>query len=58
MARPLRLEYPGAVYHFSSRGNARDAIFLDDTDRTRFLDPLGNTVGRHRWICHVRKMKV
>jgi hypothetical protein len=33
MARPLRIEYPGAVYHITSRGNARGMIFDDDEDR-------------------------
>lgn len=37
MARPLRIEYPGAVYHVSVRGNARMPIFEDDRDRTDFL---------------------
>lgn len=52
MARPLRLEYPGALYHLTSRGNAREAIFRDDTDRRRYLDTLGDVVARYRWICH------
>ena len=30
MARPLRLEFPGAVYHITARGDRREAIFLDD----------------------------
>jgi len=38
MARPLRIEYPGAVYHITSRGNARQDIFLDDDDRGEFLE--------------------
>jgi IS30 family transposase len=33
MARPLRIEFPGAVYHITSRGNVRQAIFTDDEDR-------------------------
>ena len=33
MARPLRLEFPGVVYHVTSRGNAKQAIFLDKDDR-------------------------
>ncbi|MEE8587683.1 MAG: hypothetical protein V3T83_22835 [Acidobacteriota bacterium] len=37
MARPLRVEYPGAIYHIMSRGVARMATFLDDKDRTDFL---------------------
>jgi len=41
MARPLRIEYPGALYHITSRGNARDDIYLTDTDRNNFLLTLG-----------------
>ena len=40
MARPLRIEYPGAVYHITFRGNARMPIFDDDQDRERFLSVL------------------
>jgi putative transposase len=40
MGRPLRIEYPGALYHITSRGNERKAIFLDDEDRERFLEIL------------------
>ncbi len=52
MARPLRIEYPGAIYHVTSRGNARSMIFDDDEDRGRFLDILTTVVKRHRWLCH------
>ncbi len=52
MARPLRLEYEGAVYHVTSRGNAGVEIFLDDKDRLRFLEVLGTVVERFGWICH------
>ncbi len=38
MARPLRIEYPGAYYHVTSRGNERKAIFRDDRDREKFLE--------------------
>lgn len=37
MARPLRIQYPGALYHVTCRGNARHAIFIDDEDRQAFL---------------------
>jgi len=37
MARPLRLDFPGAVYYVTSRGNARQAIFPDKDDRESFL---------------------
>lgn len=40
MARPLRIEYPGAVYHVICRGNNRENIFKDDRDRRRYLDKL------------------
>lgn len=52
MARPLRLEFPGAIYHVTARGNARAAIFLDDHDRELFLDLLARVVKRYEWICH------
>jgi REP element-mobilizing transposase RayT len=52
MARPLRIEYPGALYHVTSRGNARAKIFLDDHDYRKFLDVLGSAVKRFNWICH------
>ena len=40
MARPLRLEYPGAVYHVIARGNERRAVFREDTDRELYLERL------------------
>lgn len=52
MARPLRLEFPGAVYHLTARGNARNAIFVDDEDREMFLACLGEVVLRCTWLCH------
>jgi len=52
MARPLRIEYPGAVYHITSRGNARQSIFLEDKDREKFLEILSDTKARYNWLCH------
>ncbi len=52
MARPLRLEFPGAIYHVTARGNAKAAIFLDDHDRDRFLAVLARVVKRYEWVCH------
>ena len=52
MTRPLRIEFPGAIYHFTSRGNARRRIFLDDADREAFLSTLAWVVERFDWICH------
>ena len=44
MARPLRIEFPGALYHLTARGNAQGPIFLDDQDRHSFLQILGKTL--------------
>ncbi len=52
MARPLRIEFPGALYHVTSRGNARQRVFLDDEDRETFLATLAWVVARFRWCCH------
>lgn len=48
MTRPLRLEAPGALYHVTARGNRRDRIFRDDTDRLVWLDMLAIVCRRHR----------
>lgn len=52
MARPLRIEFAGAIYHITSRGNARSDIYLDDHDRHVFLELLGLICGRFNWCCH------
>ena len=54
MARPLRLEFAGALYHITARGNERRAIFLGnaDDDRASFLTTLDRTCERFNWICH------
>ena len=52
MARPLRIEFPGALYHVTSRGNARQRVFRDDEDRKTFLATLAWVVERFRWRCH------
>jgi REP element-mobilizing transposase RayT len=51
MARPLRIEFPGALYHVTTRGNARADIFLEDRDRHDFLDVLGSVTRHHHWLC-------
>ena len=52
MARPLRIEYPGALYHVTTRGNAGNRIFRIDKDREYFLDLLGFIIERFHWLCH------
>lgn len=52
MARPLRLEFAGAVYHVVARGHERGAIFREDTDRERFISELSRRVEEERWVIH------
>jgi len=52
MSRPLRLEFAGAVYHVTSRGNARQDIYGSDVDRREFLKVLSEVIARFNWICH------
>lgn len=49
MARPLRIEFPGGIYHVTSRGNERRAIVRDDVDRRKWLSLLERTVERTGW---------
>ena len=52
MARSLRLQFPGAIYHITSRSNARKSIFKENEDRNTFLETLLKTNERYHWICH------
>lgn len=52
MSRPLRIEFSGAVYHVTGRGNARQRIYRNDDDREQFLAVLSHVVGRYGWLCH------
>ena len=52
MARSLRIEYPGAAYHVTSRGNDRQDVFVDDDDRTAFLEVVHQLGDRFNWLCH------
>ena len=52
MPRPLRIEYPGALYHVMSRGDRREAIYRDDQDRECFLETLGEACGKTGWQVH------
>lgn len=52
MGRPLRIEYPGALYHITSRGNEKKTLFLDDSDRIKFLGILENYHERYGILIH------
>jgi len=52
MARPLRVEFAGALYHITARGNERKPIYRNDTDRSRFLVFLAEANERFTWFCH------
>ena len=52
MARQLRLEFAGALYHVTSRGNRREDIYESDFDRGQFLIVLGEVCKRFNWYCH------
>lgn len=52
MARKLRVEYPGAVYHVMNRGDRREPIFRDEEDRHRFLSTLGEACAKTGWQVH------
>ena len=52
MARPLRLEFAGAIYHVTSRGDRGEDIFLCDDDRQDWLEVLGIVCARFNWVVH------
>lgn len=52
MARKLRVEYPGAIYHIMNRGDRREPIFADDFDRRRFVETLGEACAKTSWQVH------
>ena len=52
MARPIRIEYAGALYHVTARGDRGEDIFLGDDDRVDWLEVLGQTCQRFNWVVH------
>ena len=52
MARKLRVEYPGAIYHVMNRGDRREPIVRDGADRQRFVETLGEACVRSGWQVH------
>jgi len=54
MSRPLRIEFPGAFYHVTSRGDGREDIYLNEENRKRFLNVLEHLQERFNWLVHVK----
>ncbi|MGE5341544.1 MAG: REP-associated tyrosine transposase [Candidatus Omnitrophota bacterium] len=52
MARSLRIEFPGALYHITHRGNEKKKIFMNSDDRELFLETLTAVIERFHWLCH------
>jgi putative transposase len=52
MARQLRIEFKDAFYHITSRGNMREDVFFEDTDRKKFLEILSKTKERYSYLLH------
>ena len=51
MARPHRQEVEGGIFHVYARGNAKQAVYLDDADRATYLHLLGVTIRKRSWRC-------
>lgn len=52
MSRPIRIEFPNALYHITARGDRREDIFEDDIDRQAFLHVLAQVVDQFNWLCY------
>lgn len=52
MTRPLRIEFSGALYHVTSRGDGQEDIYLDDNDRRNYLAVLKEVCKRFNWVVH------
>ncbi|NGZ84828.1 REP-associated tyrosine transposase [Duganella aceris] len=52
MARPLRLQFAGALYHVTARGDRRELIYLDDTDRAFWMQALAEVCARFKFVVH------
>ena len=52
MSRPIRIEFPDALYHVTARGDRREDIFEDDHDRQAFLQTLAAVVQQFNWLCY------
>jgi REP element-mobilizing transposase RayT len=52
MSRPIRIEFPDALYHVTARGDRREDIFEDDADRRAFLSTFSQVVTQFNWLCY------
>lgn len=52
MTRPIRIEFAGALYHVTSRGNRQEDIYIDDEDRLNFLSLLSQVSKDYNWLIH------
>jgi len=52
VSRPLRIEFPGALYHVTSRGDRREDIYADDIDRSEWMRVLEQVCTRFNWVVH------
>jgi putative transposase len=52
MSRPIRIEFPDALYHVTARGDRREDIFEDDADRQMFLSTLEQVITQFNWLCY------
>jgi len=52
MSRPIRIEFPDALYHVTARGDRREAIFEDGQDRSTFLVTLEQVINQFNWTCY------
>ena len=52
MSRPVRIEFPGACYHVTSKGTKEQTVFKDKEDKAIFLNVLDNVVARFGWLLH------
>ena len=57
MSRSLRLELAGGLSHITSRGDGREDIYIDDSDRNKWLELLGQVCQRYHWRCHAHCLK-
>lgn len=56
MARPMRIDFPGALFHLTSRGNEKKRIYRDDQDRSKFLSILRQVHDRFHWHIYAYAM--